>query len=185
MAIAYKAEVLVAQRGDEILILGIDPALTVTGYGIIAVGSDELKLITFGEIRTVDKNALAYRLHKIYSGIKEVIIATRPSVAVLEEGFYSKNVKIALGLGQARGAAMVACADCGLEVRLYAAREIKQAVAGRGSASKEQVAYMVRALLDVRDDRLCSLDVTDSLGAAICAAQKLEMEANDVRIHKR
>ncbi|MBU2626216.1 MAG: crossover junction endodeoxyribonuclease RuvC, partial [candidate division Zixibacteria bacterium] len=107
----------------------------------------------------------------------------RPSLAVLEEGFYSKNVKIALGLGQARGAAMVACAECGLEVKLFAAREIKQAVAGRGSASKEQVAYMVKARLQIEDGVIDSLDITDSLGAALCAAQKLDMESHDVRVH--
>ena len=170
---------------DKITILGIDPALSVTGYGIISINPDDLTLVDFGEIKTAGKNALAYRLHKIYSGIRDVIAKNRPDIAVLEEGFYSKNIRIALSLGQARGAAMVACADCGIEVRLYAAREIKQAVAGRGSASKEQVAYMVKALLDIGDDRLNSFDITDSLGAAICAAQKLDAEENHVRIHKR
>jgi crossover junction endodeoxyribonuclease RuvC len=163
-----------------ITILGIDPALTVTGYGIITVSGGSLSLVDFGEIRTAERNAPAYRLHKIYSGIRDVIARSKPEIAVLEEGFYSKNVKIALGLGQARGAAMVACAESGLEVRLYAAREIKQAVAGRGSASKEQVAYMVKALLGLDDDRISSLDVTDSLGAAICAAQKLDTEDDNV-----
>ena len=173
------------QRGGEIVILGIDPALSITGYGVISVDNDELRLITYGEIRTASNSALPRRLHQIFSGIREVITKNEPDIAVLEEGFYSKNVKIALGLGQARGAAMVACEDCSTEVRLYAAREIKQAVAGRGSASKEQVAYMVKILLDVDSDRIDSLDVTDSLGAAICAAQKLNVEADDVRIHKR
>lgn len=167
---------------DEVLILGIDPALTVTGYGIISVIGDDLRLVSCGEIRTNDRNDLAYRLHKIYSGIREVIRAHKPVLAILEEGFYSKNVKIALGLGQARGAAMVACADCGVEVRLYSAREIKQAVAGRGSASKEQVAYMVKARLELDDSDIGSFDVTDSLGAALCAAQKLDTESQDVRV---
>jgi crossover junction endodeoxyribonuclease RuvC len=170
---------------DKITILGIDPALSVTGYGIISVNHDDLVLVDFGEIKTATKNALAYRLHKIYSGVRDVITESRPDIAVLEEGFYSKNIKIALSLGQARGAAMVACADSGIEVKLYSAREIKQAVAGRGSASKEQVAYMVKTLLDIEDDRIGSFDITDSLGAAICAAQKLDAEERDVRIHKR
>ena len=174
-----------ARDRDKITILGIDPALSVTGYGIISVNHDDLALVDFGEIKTAAKNALAYRLHKIYSGMRGVIEENKPDIAVLEEGFYSKNIKIALSLGQARGAAMVACADSGIEVKLYAAREIKQAVAGRGSASKEQVAYMVKALLDIDDDRLSSFDITDSLGAAICAAQKLDAEESDVRIHKR
>ena len=174
-----------AQTGERITILGIDPALSVTGYGIITFNHDDLALVDFGEIKTVAKNALAYRLHKIYSGMRDVIAENKPDIAVLEEGFYSKNIKIALSLGQARGAAMVACADSGIEVKLYAAREIKQAVAGRGSASKEQVAYMVKALLHIDDDRLSSFDITDSLGTAICAAQKLDAEESDVRIHKR
>jgi crossover junction endodeoxyribonuclease RuvC len=172
-------------RNETVTILGIDPALAVTGYGVIAVKDDDLLLVDSGEIRTASTAALAYRLHKIYSGIRSVVESHDPDIAVLEEGFYSKNIKIALSLGQARGAAMVACAECGLEVKLYSAREIKQAVAGRGSASKEQVAYMVRTLLDLDVSEAGSFDVTDSLGAAICAAQKLDMEGNDVRIHKR
>jgi crossover junction endodeoxyribonuclease RuvC len=174
-----------AQVDNQVVILGIDPALSVTGYGLVALRGDSLELVSFGEIRTIAKNALPYRLHKIYSGIRGVIIEYSPDIAVLEEGFYSKNIRIALGLGQARGAAMVACADCGLEVKLYAAREIKQAVAGRGSASKEQVSYMVKALLGIQDNRIDSFDVTDSLGAAICAAQKLHAEVSDVRVRKR
>jgi len=167
---------------EDVLILGIDPALSVTGYGLIRVSGDNLTYVASGEIKTSDKNDLAYRLHKIYSGIRSIIEEHNPNVAVLEEGFYSKNVKIALGLGQARGAAMVACAEAGIEVRLYSVREIKKSVAGRGSASKEQVAYMTRAILEIPDSELTSYDVTDSLGAAICASQRLGVESDDVRI---
>ena len=160
------------------MILGIDPALSITGYGIIIVKDDDLRYIASGEIKTSSKNTLTYRLHKIYSGIRDIIRKYSPNLAVLEEGFYSKNVRIALGLGQARGAAMVACAECGIEVQLYSAREIKLAVTGRGSASKEQVAYMSKTLLGIPNDQVKSFDM--SLGAAICAAQKLDMESENV-----
>ena len=170
---------------NDISIIGIDPALSVTGYGIVTFRDDRYHLITTGEIRTNGKNALPYRLHKIYSNLREVAVKYKPQVAVLEEGFFSKNHKIAMSLGQARGAAMVACAECGLEVRMYSVREIKQAVAGRGSASKEQVAYMVRALLGLDEDEIESLDITDALSVAICAAQKIDSEDENVRIHKR
>ncbi len=166
---------------DEVQILGIDPALSTTGYGVITAKDDTFGIVDLGEIRTSRKNDLAYRLHKIYSGLKECIIRNQPDIAVLEEGFYSKNIKIALSLGQARGAAMVACAECGLEVRMYAAREIKQSVVGRGAASKEQVAFMVKSLLGEREG-MDSFDVTDALGAAICAALRLDMEREDVRL---
>jgi len=165
---------------DRPRILGIDPALTTTGYGIISIKDETYRLHAAGEIKTSPSSDLPVRLHKIYTELGRVIDDQRPSLAVLEEGFYSKNVKVALGLGQARGAAMVACAERGIEVALYSVREIKLAVAGRGSASKEQVAYMVGMLLGVDTDKLGSLDVTDALSAAICASQKMDLE--NVRI---
>lgn len=169
---------------NEISIIGIDPALSVSGYGIVTFKNDRYNLISAGEIKTSGKNALPYRLHKIYSNLRDVLTEFKPQVAVLEEGFFSKNHKIAMSLGQARGAAMVACAECGLEIRMYAVREIKQAVAGRGSASKEQVAYMVRMLLGLNEDEVSSHDITDALSVAICAAQKIDSEEEDVRVHK-
>lgn len=171
--------------GGKLLILGIDPALAVTGYGIILSRDQGMRLVASGEVKTKDTNSLAYRLHKVYSEIRQAIEVYRPTLAVLEEGFYAKNVRSAISLGQARGAAMVACAEMGLEVKLFSVREIRQAVAGRGGASKEQVAYMVRLLLGLDEDQLTSHDITDSLAAAICAAQKMETEQIDVRLHKR
>lgn len=166
---------------NEVRILGIDPALSITGYGVITAKDDTFGVVDIGVIKTSAKNDLAYRLHKIYSGLKECILKNKPDIAVLEEGFYSKNIKIALGLGQARGAAMVACAECGLEVRMYAVREIKQSVVGRGAASKEQVAFMVKSLLGDKEG-MDSFDITDALGAAICAAFRLNLEHEDVRL---
>jgi crossover junction endodeoxyribonuclease RuvC len=166
---------------DDVRILGIDPALAVTGYGVITFRNDAFRVVEFGEIRTSHKNDLAYRLHKIYSTIRGVVSGSGPHLAVLEEGFYAKNVKIALGLGQARGAAMVACAECGVEVRLYSAKEIKQSVVGSGSASKEQVSYMVKSFLGDLEG-MESHDITDALGAAICAAFRIEGEQGNVRI---
>jgi len=170
---------------NDISIIGIDPALSVTGYGIVTFKNDRYHLIDTGEIKTSGKNALPYRLHKIYSNLRDEILEHKPQVAVLEEGFFSKNHKIAMSLGQARGAVMVACAECGLEIRMYSVREIKQSVAGRGSASKEQVAYMVKMLLGLDEDEVSSYDITDALSVAICAAQKIDSEDEDVRIYKR
>lgn len=151
--------------------MGVDAALYATGVGIITVCGDDLEMVHTELIRTSDKQKLPQRLEKIYNSICKLIEEYNPDILALEDIFYSKNLKIALSLGQARGIIMLACSRYGIELAEYSAREIKQALTGNGGASKEQVAYMVKGLLNIDTD-FKTLDISDSLAAAICAGFK-------------
>ena len=146
-------------------ILGIDPGSRCTGYGIIHDGAKGPVLVTYGTIRT-DGDNLPERLHQIYEGIYRVAREFRPTEAASEEVFMSKNADSALKLGQARGAAICAVMNAGLGVHEYAARQVKQAMVGKGSAEKSQVQHMVRYLLGVKE--VLPVDAGDALGIAMC-----------------
>jgi crossover junction endodeoxyribonuclease RuvC len=148
-------------------ILGIDPGLTVTGYGVLDKNGRKLAYVTSGRIRTPD-GELAHRLKAILEGLSEVIAAHRPAQIALEQVFVSVNPKSTLLLGQARGAAVCAAVLHGLPVAEYTALQVKQAVVGNGHARKEQVQAMVRRLLDLGGDP--SPDAADALACAICHA---------------
>ena len=146
-------------------ILGIDPGSRCTGYGIIHDGVKGPVLVTYGTIRTDGVN-LPERLHQIYEGIYRVAREFRPTEAAIEEVFMSKNADSALKLGQARGAAICAVMNAGLGVHEYAARQVKQAMVGKGSAEKSQVQHMVRYLLGIKE--VLPADAGDALGIAMC-----------------
>jgi len=124
-------------------------------------------------VKTSDNQGLPQRLDKIFEFICDLIERFRPELLAVEDIFYSKNIRIALGLGQARGVVMLACARHRLELAEYSAREIKQALTGNGAASKEQVAYMVKELLKISGE-FKTFDVSDALAAAVCASFKLK-----------
>jgi crossover junction endodeoxyribonuclease RuvC len=146
-------------------ILGIDPGSRVTGYGIIDQQGQQLRYVASGCIR-IKGEALAERLGMIFTGVNEVIDEYLPEEMAVERVFMNKNADSALKLGQARGAAICAGVTCTLPVDEYAAREIKQAVVGKGGATKEQVQHMVRVLLSL--DRQPPSDAADALAVAIC-----------------
>src|SRR5690625_2994106 len=149
-------------------ILGIDPGLRRTGFGVIQVDGPRLHYITSGTIVVPADKPLALRLKVILDHVREVAQATQPSVSVLEKVFVNANPTTTLLLGQARGAAMCALADCDLEVYEYTALQIKKAVVGNGHAAKEQVQHMVQHLLKLSG--LPSEDSADALASAICHA---------------
>ena len=130
-------------------VLGIDPGLRASGYGVIdAVGRDA-KMVDYGVIETNSKQPLYERLRIISDGIEEVALKYQPDRMVFEKLIYCKNVSIALLLGQARGAAIVAGARLDIPMSEYNPTEIKSAVVGRGRATKEQVQKMVQILLSL------------------------------------
>lgn len=153
------------------IILGIDPGLAVTGYGIIQVGRAETICLHYGSIRSRAQAALWERLKKIYDGVTELISDFRPQQVAFEEVFYGHNVQSALKLGQARGAAVIAALNAGLAPAEYSPREVKQALTGYGGASKEQVQRMVRELLDLAEPAT-PMDASDALAVALCHAQR-------------
>lgn len=149
------------------IILGIDPGSRITGYGVIRAQGRHLEYLGSGCIRLPDVE-LAEKLRMIHDGVRELIIQYRPEQFAIERVFMSKNADSALKLGQARGAAIVAAACQELPVAEYAAREIKQAVAGTGGADKAQVQAMVTHVLKLPASP--QADAADALGVAICHA---------------
>jgi crossover junction endodeoxyribonuclease RuvC len=155
-------------------ILGIDPGLNRTGYGVIDVAGSDLRCVDAGIIR-VPGGDLYQRLGTILQALSDVIRATQPHVATVEKVFVNVNPQSTLLLGQARGAAICAAASSGLAVHEYAALQIKQAVAGFGQADKKQVQLMVQRLLGLA--RAPGSDAADALACAICHAHSATLIA--------
>lgn len=148
-------------------ILGIDPGSRITGYGIIEDSSRGYKYIASGSIHII-ADYFPDRLKQIFDGIVEVVERYQPEQMAIEQVFMHKNADSALKLGQARGAAICAVQTTGLPVFEYAARQVKQAVVGKGSAEKTQVQHMVRILLNIQGE--LQIDASDALGISICHA---------------
>ncbi len=146
-------------------ILGIDPGSRVTGYGIIDQQGQRIDYVASGCIRVAGA-AIAERLGEIFDGVSRIIDEYHPEQMAVERVFMNKNADSALKLGQARGAAICAGVTRAIPVAEFAAREIKQAVVGRGGAAKEQVQHMICVLLSL--DRQPPSDAADALAVAIC-----------------
>jgi len=146
-------------------ILGIDPGSRVTGYGIIDQDGQHMTYVASGCIRAKGE-ALSERLGIIFAGVNAIIHEFLPEEMAIERVFMNKNADSALKLGQARGAAICASVHSKLPVDEYAAREIKQAVVGKGGATKEQVQHMVCVLLSL--SKKPQSDAADALGVAVC-----------------
>lgn len=148
-------------------VLGIDPGTATTGYGVVEEAKGELQSVTFGVIKTPAGQPLAKRLQAIYQEIRSLVAKWQPQAAAVEELFFSRNVRTAMSVGQARGVALLALADAGLDVAEYTPLTIKQAVTGYGNADKAQVQEMVRLLLGLADIPRPD-DAADALAVAIC-----------------
>ncbi len=154
------------------VVLGIDPGTLVTGYGVIARSAGEFRLLDSGTIRNDSRLPLPVRLHHIYTSLRSIIEQHRPDHVAIESAFYGKNAQSALKLGHARGVSLLAAVEDGIPTAEYSPREVKKAVVGRGSASKEQVRFMVKAILALPDRRM-SLDTSDAIAIAVCHLQRL------------
>ena len=150
-----------------IRILGIDPGLRVTGFGVIDKRGSRIAYVTSGCVKTSGE-ALPARLKTILDGLAEVIAEHRPGQVAVEQVFVNINPQSTLLLGQARGTAICAAVLAGLTVAEYTALQVKQAVVGNGHAKKAQVQAMVRRLLNLPGDP--SPDAADALACAICHA---------------
>lgn len=151
-----------------IRILGVDPGLRHTGWGVITVDGPRLGWVAHGVIKPDTDADMADRLARVVEGLREVVAAHSPHEAAVEETFVNMNPKSTLLLGQARGAAMAALAIDGLKVHEFATRKVKQSIVGTGAADKTQVAFMVRRLLPKAGE--VSADAADALAVAICGA---------------
>ncbi len=149
-------------------VLGIDCGSEYTGYGVVEQRQNrELLCCISGAIRLKSRDAMAYKLQQIFTGLTAIIAEHQPDLVAIEDVFYALNVKSALKLGQVRGVAMLAASSCGLEVAEYSPLSIKSAVVGYGRAEKQQVQQMVMRLLKLSVAPEPA-DASDALAIAIC-----------------
>jgi crossover junction endodeoxyribonuclease RuvC len=151
-------------------LLGLDPGLRITGWGVIESDGYRLRHVAHGVVKSDEKLSLAERLDQLFIGISAVIEAQRPEHAAVEETFVNKNASSTLKLGYARGVVLLAPARLGLPVAEYGANQVKKAVVGVGHADKTQVAMMVKRLLPGIN---ATADAADALAVAICLAHFL------------
>ncbi|MRR32880.1 crossover junction endodeoxyribonuclease RuvC [bacterium] len=149
------------------LVIGIDPGTATTGYGLVRDNAQGLEVVDFGVILTPAGLPQEQRLVLLYEALRKILLLHRPENAAVEKLFFSRNVTTAITVGQARGVALLTLAQQNLTVGEYTPMEIKQAVAGYGSADKNQVQQMVKALLNL-DKVPKPDDAADALAVAIC-----------------
>lgn len=155
--------------------LGIDPGTATTGYGLVRETSQgDFVAVEYGVVLTPAGLPAPQRLNQLYDRLIEIILLHHPECGAVEKLFFSRNVTTALGVGQARGVALLAMAQNGLSVSEYTPMEVKQAVAGYGGADKNQVQQMVRALLNLEDIPRPD-DAADALAVALCHLQSRKM----------
>lgn len=150
-----------------IRILGIDPGSRIAGYGIVESEGNHLRHVVNGAIKLGDGD-YPERLRQLFTELSDVISTQLPAEAAIERIFMNKNADSAIKLGQARGVAMVACSLQQLPLQEYSANQIKQALVGRGHATKSQIQHMVKVLLNLRETP--PADAADALAVAICHA---------------
>src|SRR5205809_7939940 len=153
-----------------VTILGIDPALTCTGYGLLRADGNRYEAIDFGAISPPPQAPIAERLLRIHEALSDVIRDSRPDEVAVED-FIVGHVRAAVAVGEARAAALLAAAEAGLSTALYKPSEVKQFVTSYGRGGKDQVAMMVQALLNLSQPPEPA-DAADALAVALCHALK-------------
>lgn len=158
------------------LVLGIDPGIATTGYGLVRDVDDGPAPVAYGVIQTAAGAPMPERLLALHGQLQALIRQHRPDTGAVEKLFFQRNVSTAMAVGQARGVALLALAEAGLSVGEYNPRDVKQAVAGYGGADKAQMQGMVRAILNLpalpRPD-----DAADALAVAICHLHSARLKA--------
>ncbi|MHB1131938.1 MAG: crossover junction endodeoxyribonuclease RuvC [Chloroflexota bacterium] len=149
------------------LVLGIDPGIATTGYGIVDALPRGLQLVEYGAITTPPDLAAPQRLRILYAALSRLLRQYHPAEAVVERLFFSRNITTAIAVGQARGVVLLALADAEVAVAEYSPNEVKQAIVGYGGGRKDQVQQMVRILLHM-DVIPTPDDAADALALAIC-----------------
>jgi len=150
-----------------LIILGLDPGIALTGYGVISVQGNSYRVLAYDAIETPSRLAHPLRLKLLFDELKSLCHKYQPREAAIEQLFFSRNASTAFTVGQARGVALLAVAEAGAEVFEYTPLQVKSTITGSGRASKQQVQFMVRALLGLpaipKPD-----DIADALAIAIC-----------------
>jgi crossover junction endodeoxyribonuclease RuvC len=148
-------------------IIGIDPGYAILGFGIVDMKANRFSLVEYGVVTTPPGMPMPERLKAVYVGLMEKIAAHEPDAAAVEELFFNSNAKTAIKVGEARGAAILACTNSGLPVYEYTPLQIKQALVGYGRAEKEQIQQVVRSVLHLKEIPRPD-DAADAVAAALC-----------------
>ena len=148
-------------------VLGVDPGLGITGFSIMDTKRNQTHLSAYGTIKPKPKESLPKRLNYLFEEMNKILDQFSPDVMAIEDAFYSKNVKSAMTLGQARGSLILAAAQADISVHEFAPRKVKMSVCGNGAASKEQVSYMVTQILKLKEPPK-PLDVSDAMAVGLC-----------------
>ena len=147
--------------------MGIDPGTTIMGFGIIKATSKEMSLIQMNELQLKKYENHFLKLQKIFERTQEIIDEFHPDEIAIEAPFFGKNVQSMLKLGRAQGVSMAAALNLDIPITEYSPKKIKMAITGNGNSSKEQVAKMLKTMLDIKEMPK-NLDSTDGLAAAVC-----------------
>ena len=161
-------------------ILGIDPGIALTGFGIVESGASGIRAGKYGHISTEAGTPAPQRLKILYDDMLHILEAYGPDVMAIESLFFNKNAKTVMIASQARGVIILAAVNCGVEVVEYTPLQVKQAVIGYGRASKQQVQYMVTKLLNLEEIPKPD-DTADALAIAICHANSAEVLRQEQR----
>jgi crossover junction endodeoxyribonuclease RuvC len=155
------------------IILGVDPGTIFTGFGIINYNKNSFTRVKNGLIKLPSTKTIAQKLELIYEGLDKVIKTYKPDEFAIETAFYGKNVQSAMKIGYARGVSILAAIHNNLPISEYSPREIKKSIVGNGAASKEQVSFMIRTILDLKNDKM-RLDESDALAIALCHSFRMK-----------
>ena len=150
------------------IIVGIDPGSKATGYAFLSVEHKKVKPLAYGVIKNNPRMTLANRITLLYQELSKLLDEFQPTIASI-----AKNVRSLVSLGEARGVLLLALEQSQIPIYEYSAREVKKAVVGNGNASKQQVQYMVKSIMKIKDEEL-QFDITDAIAIALCHVNKLQ-----------
>lgn len=163
------------------IILGIDPGSIICGYGVVEKNKNKFSLIEYGVVKAKNYSDLLHlRLKEIYLRINSVVERTKPDIAAFETIFFSKNVQSIVKLSHARSAAILAASMNNIDIAEYSPKEVKKSVTGRGNASKEQVQFMVKSILNITET-LEFFDASDALAVALCHGSRNLNQSNNCK----
>ena len=162
------------------IILGIDPGTRITGYGVIRHTNNNFVRIASGSINLPSNEPIPQRLEIIYSELSKLIKKYKPDEFAIETAFYGKNVQSAMKIGYARGVSILCALHNNVPASEYSPREVKKSVVGKGAASKEQVSFMIKTLLNIKSEKI-KADESDALAIALCHAFRMKTPAKKTK----
>jgi crossover junction endodeoxyribonuclease RuvC len=162
------------------IILGIDPGTRITGYGVIKHTNNNFIRIASGSIKLPSNQPIPQRLEIIYNELSKLIKKFKPDEFAIETAFYGKNVQSAMKIGYARGVSILCALHNKVPASEYSPREVKKSVVGKGAASKEQVSFMIKTLLNIKAEKI-KVDESDALAIALCHAFRMKTPAKKTK----